>query len=321
MRCPSCKANIPDDSSVCPKCEAVVDPELLAMAAGEPSDAPKPPPSRPKTGVQPPAKPRTGVQPSAKPKTGVQPSAKPKTGMQPAAARPKTGMQPAAARPKTGMQPAAARPKTGMQPAARPSAPDPSDPQDAVDGDWRSQANDEEALKKGLVRPSQKNAPIVQNIEPPRPVDPNEVMEDAQAFIGSLGLADKLAFFGLVGMVLACLFPWAETKDDGDVMGLMTYGFVTFLLSGAALGAVVWRLKGDKRRYGNPMTPWLMQLAGVGLGVLWALISIKLSWNSASAKVGNAEIPLSRPAFGLFLAIVCGVVAGAGTMLGLRERR
>ncbi len=320
MRCPSCKAQIPDDVSVCPKCEAVVDPELLNMGAPDEADAPRRPAPKPKTGVQPAAKPKTGVQPAARPKTGVQPAAaKPRTGVQPAA-RPKTGVQPAA-RPKTGVQPAAGRPKTGLQSAARPAPADPDDPQDAVDGDWRSRPADDDALKKGLVRPSQRNAPVIQNIEPPRPVDANEVVADANAFIGSLGMPDKLAFFGLVGMVVSCLFPWAELREEGDVMGVMTYGFVTFLFSCAALAAVVWRLKGDRRRYGNPMTPWLVQLAGVALGVLWALISIKLSWNSATAKVGTLEIPLSRPAFGLFLAIFCGVVAGAGTMLGLRERR
>lgn len=151
-------------------------------------------------------------------------------------------------------------------------------------------------------------------------LDPEDVMGDARRFIYELSSADKLAFFGAATMFLACFFPWKETVVEGEVLGLMSMGIVVFALSAVALASIAIR---SRKTFGNlsPIVPWVAQLGAIGFGELWCLVYMRLSWDSTLARspVGNFEMWVSKPSFGVILAFLAGIVAALGTIFGLRE--
>jgi hypothetical protein len=66
---------------------------------------------------------------------------------------------------------------------------------------------------------------------------------------------------------------------------------------------------------------WLMQLACSGGTVVWGLVFIKLSWDPTEAHSvdGNMLVAASKPAIGVYLGVVGGIIASAGTLLGLKD--
>jgi hypothetical protein len=151
-------------------------------------------------------------------------------------------------------------------------------------------------------------------------MDPDDVMGDFKRFVFELSNADKLAFFGSVTMFLACFFPWKETVADGEVLGLMSLGIVVFGLSAVAMAAIALRARKTFATL-NPIVPWVAQLGAIGFGELWCLVYMRLSWDSTITRspVGNFEMWASKPSFGVILAFLSGIVAGLGTIFGLRE--
>lgn len=261
MQCPSCHAKVPDETVVCPKCDAVVDASLLNLEPG---------PSTPKPG-------RTGARRVVR----------------------KDG-------------------KKKKRPAA---APEPTPPQ----GDWRSKVSQEDW---NAGAPSKAPPDAEPNVEPMLGVEvakyknslDEDFILDAKSFMASLSSPDKFAFFGAVGMVIACFFPWKETVVEGDELGLLGYGVIVFLLGGIVMTTIAARTLHMIPKL-NPLFIWVAQLGAASFSVLWALVCIKLAWDStlARASIGNEEIWVSKPSFGVFLALIAGVVALLGTALGLKE--
>jgi len=213
---------------------------------------------------------------------------------------------------------------TGKKRKADPSGPDPTPPQ-AGQGDWRSKVSEED-WQAGA--PGQAPPAAEPNVEPMLGVEAakyrasldDQFISDAKTFMSGLSVPDKFAFFGAVGMAMACFFPWKETVIEGEQLGLLGYGALVFLLAAVVMTTIAVRTTHTWPKL-NPLFIWVAQLGTVSLSVLWALVCIKLSWDStlARATVGNEEIWVSKPSFGAFLGLGAGVVASLGTVLGLKE--
>jgi hypothetical protein len=282
MRCPTCSATVADDAAVCPTCDAVLDPSLLD--AEPPSDD-----ARPRDRRAPPA--------SRAPK---------KATTRPAPKKP--------APPRSAAK--APRREESRRAGSRMPAAPPPQARGAPKRDWREEISqaDWDEMPQG---PAAK-------FVPDRALDPDDLLGQARGFIVELSSADKLAFFGSATMFLACFFPWKETVADGDVLGLMSLGVVVFVLSLGAMAAIVMRVRpatGTKRR--NPLIPWVAQLVAIGFSELWCVMYAVTSLDTTAARspVGNFEMWASKPSFGLILAFLAGIVAGLGTVMGLKDTR
>ncbi|MHB8877629.1 MAG: hypothetical protein ACYC8T_28390, partial [Myxococcaceae bacterium] len=133
--------------------------------------------------------------------------------------------------------------------------------------------------------------------------------------------SDKLAFTGAALNILFAFFPWKETVVDGEVLGLMSLGFPVFAVSIICIMAIVVRVRRIMPKL-NPLVPWLLQLTAVCFCIVWCLIFVKLSWDSRLAKspVGNFDMYISKPSFGVFISVITSLLALGGTLMGLKEK-
>lgn len=284
MKCPNCNATVADDAAVCPKCDTVLDPSLLDAAPPEEDDG-EPTGPRPQM--------RQGARPATKP------------GVKKVASKPGRPGTPGAGKP-------VAKKPAGERKSRMPEAPPPVKRETKPKDDWRASVSQEDWNQM----PQGKKQEFV----PDKAMDPEDVLADAKSFIFELSIADKLAFFGIVAMFIACFFPWKETVADGEVLGLTSGGIVVFGLSGVAAAMMVIRVRKIFAKM-NPLFPWIVQLGSVGFGLLWCLVYVKSSWDSTLARspIGNYEVWVSKPAFGVIFAFLAGAVAGIGTVFGLKD--
>lgn len=179
-------------------------------------------------------------------------------------------------------------------------------------GDWRSRvdAEDWNQMPGG-------QAPEV--FTPDKGIDPDDFIGGVRLFVESLSIGDKLALFGAAGTIVACFFPWRETIAEGDVLGLLGPGIVTFLMAVGTITALTLRAN---RSMKNELLLWAAQLGTIAFGVLWAFIAIQQSWNPTLARAveGNQEVWVSKPGFGVILAVLTGGVSALGSVLGLKGK-
>lgn len=151
--------------------------------------------------------------------------------------------------------------------------------------------------------------------------DPEEALNDLRRFIGDLTTADKIAFVGSLGTVIATLFPWKDHITEGEVIGVMTLGAAACVVSLLMIAAIVIRVRGSFRSLA-PIVPWLVQFGGACFCVVWCLVFVKLAWNSGVGRSteGNFDRMISIPSPGVFIAILTSIVALGGTLLGLQEK-
>ncbi len=285
MNCPSCKAVIADDAAVCPKCDAVVDPSLFSNAPpvrdDDPDDAaPPPPPKKPA-----PKRPVTG------------------------SARVSTGARKAV--PSGGGAPAGGKDKPVKR--AMPEAP-PRIVRDEPKGDWRSRIDASEWEKPAPSNP-QSSQPGYQA------VDPEDLMTEVKHFILGLSTPDKISFAGILLCILACFFPWKDSIHEGEVLGLMSLGAAVFLMCIVMVVAIVIRVRQSFPNL-NYLVPWLIQFGGACFNIVWCLVYVKVAWDSTMARspIGNFERWVSRPEAGVFIALLCSMIALGGTVMGLKEK-
>ncbi len=150
---------------------------------------------------------------------------------------------------------------------------------------------------------------------------PEEALGDMKDFVLELPLSDKIAFLGAVGSVLFTFLPWKETAEEGDVIGLVSLGFVALLASLVAMGAIVVRTRKSMPNLA-PLAPWLVQLGAVCFAIIWCLIYVGISWDTTKvqAPIGNLVISRSTPSLGVFFALIANCTSLAGTLMGLREK-
>lgn len=282
MKCTSCKKTVADDASVCPFCDTVLDASLFDAAPPEEDEAP-PPPRRPAT--------KPGARPVAKPgaaKPGVK----------------KPGTKPAVA---------AVKKKPSMQRSEQDMDADlAAERKERAANDWRSQISEED-WKENQGKEKEKFVPN-------KAMDPELAMGETKRYLWELPLADKLALFGTAVLVISSFFPWKETVAEGEVLGVFSSGILVTLLGSAAVAGIIVRTRKTMPTL-NPLLPWVAQLGCVGVSALWCLVYMKLSWDStpAMSPVGNYEVWVSKPAFGLVLSILASIVSIVGTIFGLKD--
>lgn len=285
MKCYACSKNVAEDAAVCPFCDAVLDVSLLEAAPPEDNDdAPPPPPRRPA--------PKPGVKPGTKP--GVKPGVK-----------------------KVGTKPAAPAVKRRASNAARTEEEEDADhaalkAKNAAANDWRSQVSEED-WKANEVKAKDK-------FVADKALDPELAMGATKQYLWDLTFADKIALGGTSLLLVSTFFPWKETVAEGDVLGVFSTGILVTLLAAMAVAGIIIRTRKTMPSL-NPLLPWVAQLGCVGISALWCLVYLKLSWDStpAMSSVGNYEVWVSKPVFGLFLAITASIVSIVGTILGLKD--
>lgn len=280
MKCTSCKKNVADDAAVCPFCDAVLDASLYDASPPEEDEAP-PPPRRP------------AAKPVAKP--GVKPGVK------------KPGTKPGVAAVKK--KPAGSNmPRTEQEYDDEAKA----DKAAKAANDWRSQISEED------WKENQGKAP--EKFVPNKAMDPELAMGATKQYLWELPLADKLALFGTSVLLISTFFPWKETVAEGDVLGVFSSGILVTILASIAVAGIIIRTRKTMPTL-NPLLPWVAQLGAVGISGLWCLVYMKLSWDStlAMSSVGNYQVWVSKPSFGLILGLIAGITSIVGTIFGLKD--
>jgi hypothetical protein len=178
--------------------------------------------------------------------------------------------------------------------------------------DWRAQISEEDWKASAMP---EREAFVVD-----RAMDPEDVLTQAWQYLVGLALTDKLALGGAGVMLTATLFPWRETIAEGEVLGVMSSGVVVTILGVLAVGGIVVRTRGAQYMV-NPVLPWIMQLGCVGFSALWCLIAMKQAWDPtiAQSPIGNYQVWVSKPVFGLFLSLGAGIASLVGTIFGLKD--
>ena len=159
-------------------------------------------------------------------------------------------------------------------------------------------------------------------VPPKNWADPEEVIAEGRAFIRALSRADKIAFFSAVGAMLTCVLPWKETSTEGEIIGLVCMGLITFLAALACAIAVIFRVR-DVLPRTNPLFLWLTQMLAAATATLWSLVFIPMSYDGkmVTSSIGNLQVALSRPSYGAVFGVVLSGVAAGGTLMSLKERR
>lgn len=144
-------------------------------------------------------------------------------------------------------------------------------------------------------------------------------MGDVRQFFSELSQPEKIAFFGLCTMALACFLPWKETAKEGDVLGVLSTGIVVLVASVLGLAALATRVRRNTSL--GHLLLWGTQLISIGVSLVWSLLYVGLSWDSTltHAPVGNYDMWVSKPSFGVILSVFACLIAGLGTLLGLKE--
>ena len=206
-------------------------------------------------------------------------------------------------------RPASARPSAQKQAEA---AFDASRAKEKAKQDWRSQLSEEDWKETAGRAP--------EAFVPDKALDPDDAMIQAKRYIWELPTADKLALFGTIVLLTSTFLPWKETVADGDVLGVFSSGILVTLLSSIALAGILIRTRKMMPTL-NPLLPWVAQLGCVGVSGLWCLVYMKLAWDSTPAKslIGNYEVWVSKPSFGLILAVLAGITSIVGTIFGLKD--
>lgn len=150
-------------------------------------------------------------------------------------------------------------------------------------------------------------------------LDADDYLGHIKQFVTGLTLADKIGFFGALATLVACFLPWKDSVTEGDVLGVGSAGFLVALTSLAGMMGVIMRSQQSVKV--NAMLLWVLQLGSAGFGMLWCFICIRLAWDSTQvhAAIGNEMVWASKPAFGVYIAILTGAATIVGTVLGLKE--
>lgn len=151
--------------------------------------------------------------------------------------------------------------------------------------------------------------------------DPEVLLDDARSFLRELEGGDRVAFWGATLVVLSCFMPWKETAADGDFLGLISLGFISFLFAVAQMVLVGLRAR-NVMTWVNPMLPWGAQMVCSVVCLAWSLVFLKLSSDTTlvPSPLGNSEMMNSSPSIGCFLGILGAVIALLGGLMGLRRQ-
>ncbi len=311
MTCPQCRTSVADGTSICPKCDYIIDASFLSdePPQGGGDDTPprltsRPSPSRPRP--SPKLRPK-GVTHDGRTATGERATSRPRP--KPAddtriksmeeLEQTRTRRQP----PRTSPRMPEAPPRTVREPKKH------------QEEDWRWKKYDApEPAAQAAPPPSESEGSAY-------PPGAEDAFQEAKKFVRELSTADKLTVAGCALNVLISFFPWKETALEGEILGLMSLGFPVTVVSVLTVMAVVVRVRSFLPKL-SPLVSWIVQLLGISFCIVWCLAYIKMSWDRQMVRspVGNYEMPVSMPSFGVFIALISSVLGLGGTLLGLKEK-
>lgn len=325
LNCPGCGTKVADGTSICPKCDYIIDASFLSTAP--PSDGVdredptgvglNPPKATRPAGTggtgQRPAITSTGTRrvPTSPGTTGSRPALRTGTTGSHPAVKSGTGSRPALRTGTTGTRPAVTTGSSRSVPAVRPASPREAPKPEVEEEDWRIPAPPPaSAAPKGQA--PRDNSGIVA---------PEEIIADTRAFVGELGRSDKITFGSACLIIVSCFLPWKETAADGEVLGLMSEGAGAVLGAALVIGAIFIRKRRTMPKL-NASVPWMMQLGFSFFCILYAVIFIKISLDTTpvQSQLGDAMVWTSSPGFGVFLGLLGAIGALVGSVMGLRER-
>jgi hypothetical protein len=304
LKCPGCSTQVEDGTSICPKCDYIIDSSFLSAeppAGGDDDES---------TGAAEDPRKAAPARPARSGTTGSRPAARGTTGSTRRVGTGQTGPRPA-----VGARPGGSKPAVrAVSKSARAVPPRPA----AAPPDHGSDMELDDADLRKPIPPPARPSPHTTNSGI---VAPEEVISDARAFISDLGRSDKIAFAGCVTIILSCFIPWRETATDGEILGLMSMGVGALLGAALIIGAIAIRVRRTMPKL-NPLLPWVMQLGLSLFCIIYTVIAIQLSFDSTQvpAAEGNAMVRNSSPSFGAFLSLLGGLGALAGSLLGMKER-
>jgi hypothetical protein len=307
LNCPGCGTQVADGTSICPKCDYIIDNSFLSS---------EPPPDNNDDEATGAAQAPGKAAPSARPTgSGSRPSVS-STGVRrttTSSGTSKSGSRPAikavgGSGSKPGIR-AVSKPVSRSVPAARP-APEPE------------MELDDAEPRKPLLPPTPASRGYASTNNSGKIVAPEELISDARAFVGELTHSDKIAFAGACVAAVSCFLPWKETATDGDVLGLMSTGVGTLIGAAAVIGAIFVRVRRTMPKI-NPMMPWYAQIGMAAFCVLYTLFFIKASYvnTMVPSALGNQMVMNSSPSFGSVLGLLSSIGAVAGSLMGMREHR
>jgi len=148
---------------------------------------------------------------------------------------------------------------------------------------------------------------------------PEDVLRDLRSFVLELRLPDRLALGGFAGVVATAFLPWRSTASEGELLGLVTWGFLAVLASLLGIAAISVRVRRFMPRL-SPLVPWLSQLGAASFALIWCVICIKLAGDRPSNLGDHVRDISASASFGVFLAVIASIVALVGTLLGLKEK-
>jgi len=307
LNCPGCGTKVADGTSICPKCDYIIDESFLSVAppSGNDDDESTAASQDPRKAA---GASRTG-RPAGSPgsRTGTTGKVRAAAGASRSGARAPVS---------PGAKPTG---KTGPRPAARPPPPSrAAEPEPKPEPEPRA----DPPARQPVPPPAPSPAPPSRTFSTgTKIVAPEQAMEEAREFLTNLTRADKIAYAGASVVVLSCFLPWKETAADGDVLGLMSSGFLSLLLAGLVIGMLTIRVRRTLPAL-NPLVPWLAQLIFAFVCVLYTLVLLRLSVDTTEVRssIGNQMIMNSSPSIGVFVGLLGAIGALAGSLLGLKDR-
>ena len=134
------------------------------------------------------------------------------------------------------------------------------------------------------------------------------------------GFSNFAISFSIISILTGAVTLYGYGLEMGGPLE-MTLGWPVFMMSIIGLGAIVVRVRRFMPNL-NPITPWLAQLGVCCFCIVWCLVFMKLSYDGrmARALVGNVEMKISTPSFGVFIALVCSIGGLGGTLMGLKDK-
>jgi hypothetical protein len=299
LNCPGCGTQVADGTSICPQCDYIIDASFLSAeppAGGDDDES---------TGAS--EDPRKAAPRARTGATGPRPAVKSTTGSTRRVSTGQTGSRSAVAPRAGGSKPAVRAVSKSARAVPARRAPEPPD-------DW---PQDDAEPRRALLPPS---SPAPHSTHSGI-VAPEEVLSDARDFVSGLTRADKITFTGAVVIILSCFIPWKETAAEGEVLGLMSMGVGALLGAALIIGAIAVRVRRTMPDL-NPLVPWVLQIGMAAFCIFYTVVAIQLSFNpnEVPAAEGNELVKSSSPSFGAFLALLGGLGALAGSLLGMKER-
>jgi len=277
VNCPFCTKPAPDDASICPHCEAILDDSFLGEIPdeeGEDTPVPEVPAPRPAA--------------KARASASSKKSAKPRR----------------------------------RAPLDEAPAEEPPEPAAAANGGYVNkyqqywEEDDPPPAKANQAAPARAQA-----LDPSAPsaageqADPMVLLSDAWKGILALGFEDKIAFGGCAALGLMSLMPWRGTPD-GSELGILSWGFLTLLLSGAGAAAIWVRKKEMLQAVPRPFVP----LATVGAGGLSAFIALVFIIFGGEELMQQGRLVESAwPTFGVYLTLFAAIPVILGGLLTFKR--